>query len=70
LSRKISPRILRSNILATTTSKTRIPNPLLQLLQLMVTKEKNPKIRILTDIATFVGNMVVWSLNSLKIWKS
>jgi hypothetical protein len=35
----------------------------------MVTKEKNIKIRRLTDIANFVGKMVMWSPNVLKIWK-
>jgi hypothetical protein len=35
----------------------------------MVTKEKNPKVRRLTDIANFVGNMVMWNINVLKIWK-
>jgi hypothetical protein len=63
LSRKINPRIPRSNILATTTSKTRVPNPLRQLQLLMVTKEQNLKIRRLTDIATFVGKMVMMSPN-------
>jgi hypothetical protein len=67
--RKINPRIPRSNILTTTTRKTRVPNPLSQLLLLMVTKEKNLKIRRLTDIATFVGKMVMWSPNVLRRWK-
>jgi hypothetical protein len=35
----------------------------------MVTNEKNPKIKRLTGIATYVGEMVMWSLNVLKIWK-
>jgi hypothetical protein len=35
----------------------------------MVTKEKNPKVRRLIGIATFVGEMVMWSINVLKIWK-
>jgi hypothetical protein len=45
------------------------PKPSHHLLLLMVTKEKNPKVRRLTDIATFVGKMVMWSLNVLKRWK-
>jgi hypothetical protein len=60
---KEKSRIPRSNILSTTTRKTRVPNPLLLL---MVTKKKNTKVRRLIDIATFVGNMVMWSLNVLK----
>jgi hypothetical protein len=36
---------------------------------LMVTKEKNLKIRRLTDIATFVGKMVMMSPNVLRRWK-
>jgi hypothetical protein len=35
----------------------------------MVTKEKNIKVRRLKDIATFVGNMVMWSPNVLRMWK-
>jgi hypothetical protein len=35
----------------------------------MVTKEKNLKIRRLTDIATFVGKMVMMSPNVLRRWK-
>jgi hypothetical protein len=68
LSRKINPRIPRNNLLDTTTSKTRVSNPLSQLLLLMVTKEKKLKIRKWTGIATFVGEMVMWSLNVLKRW--
>jgi hypothetical protein len=35
-----------------------------------VTKEKNPKVRRLRDIANFIEMMVMWSLNVLKIWKT
>ena len=35
----------------------------------MVTKEKNIKVRILTDIATFVINMVMVSPNVSRMWK-
>jgi hypothetical protein len=58
----------RSNILSTTTSKTRVPNPLSQLPLLMVTKEKNLKVRRLTYIANFVGKMVMMSPNVLRRW--
>jgi hypothetical protein len=68
-SRKINPRIPRSNILATTTSNIRVPNPLRQLQLLMVTKEQNIKIRRLTDIATFVIKMVMMSPNVSKRWQ-
>jgi hypothetical protein len=67
--RKINPRIPRSNILATTTSNIRVPNPLRQLQLLMVTKEKNIKIRRLTDIATFVIKMVMMSPNVSRRWQ-
>jgi hypothetical protein len=60
---KDNPSIPRSNILATTTSNIRVPNPLRQLQLLMVTKEQNIKIRRLTDIATFVIKMVMMSPN-------
>jgi hypothetical protein len=46
-----------------------VPKPLSQLLLLIVTKEKNPKVRRLRDIANFMEMMVMWSLNVLKIWK-
>jgi hypothetical protein len=55
---KINPSIQRSNILATT-RKTRVPNPLSQLLLPMVTKDQNQKVRRLRDIAIFVGEMVI-----------
>jgi hypothetical protein len=61
--RKINPIILRSNILATTKRNIMVPNPLRQLSLLMVTKEQNIKVRILTDIANFVINMVMMSPN-------
>jgi hypothetical protein len=67
--RKINPRIPRNNILATTTSNIRVPNPLRQLLLLMETNEKNIKIRILTDIATFVIKMVMMSPNVSRRWQ-
>jgi hypothetical protein len=67
--RKINPRIPRSNILATTTSNIRVPNPLRQFFLLMETKEKNIKIRILTDIATFVIKMVMMSPNVSRRWQ-
>jgi hypothetical protein len=54
-----------------TTTKTRnirVPNPLRQLPLLMETKEKNIKIRRLTDIATFVIKMVMMSPNVSRIW--
>jgi hypothetical protein len=35
----------------------------------MVTKEKNPKVRRVKNIATLVGKMAMWSINVLKIWK-
>ena len=57
----MNPRIPRSNIITTTTSKKRVPNPLIQLSLLMVTKEKKLKIRRLTNIETFVENMVMMS---------
>jgi hypothetical protein len=46
----------------------KVPNPLNELLLIMVINEKNPKVRRLMGIATFVGEMVKWSLNVLKIW--
>jgi hypothetical protein len=67
--KKINPRIPRKNILATIKNKTRASNHLLQFLLLMVTNEQNPKVRILTDIEPFEGNMVMWSLDVLKRWK-
>jgi hypothetical protein len=66
--KKINPRIPRSNILATTTRNIRVPNPLRQLFLPMKTKEKNIKIRILTDIATFVIKMVMMSPNVSRRW--
>jgi hypothetical protein len=62
-SRQINPSIPRSNILTTTKNNIRVPNPLRQLQLIMVTKEKNIKIRILTNIATFVIKMVMMSPN-------
>jgi hypothetical protein len=56
-------------LMATTTRKIRVPNPLNQLPLLMVTNEQNLKVRRLTDIATFVGKMVMWNLNVLRRWK-
>jgi hypothetical protein len=67
--RKINPSILRRNIVATTTSNIRVPNPLRQLQLLMVTKEKNIKIRRLTDIATFVIKMVMMCPNVSRKWQ-
>jgi hypothetical protein len=67
-SRKINPSIPRSNILATTTNNIRVPNLLKQLQLLLVTKEQNIKVRILTDIATFVINMVMMSPNVSRRW--
>jgi hypothetical protein len=67
-SRKINPSIPRSNILATTTNNIRVPNLLRQLQILLVTKEKNIKVRILTDIATFVIKMVMMSPNVSRRW--
>jgi hypothetical protein len=67
--RNINPRIPRSNILAKTTSNKRVPNPLRQLLLRMETKEKNIKIRRLTDIATFVIKMVMMSPNVSRRWQ-
>jgi hypothetical protein len=68
-SRKINPSIPRSNILATTTNNIRVPNLLRQLQLLMVTKEQNIKVRILTDIATFVIKMVMMSPNVSRRWQ-
>jgi hypothetical protein len=61
--RKINPSISRRNILTTTTNHIRVPNLLRQLQLPLVTKEKNIKVRILTDIATFVIKMVMMSPN-------
>jgi hypothetical protein len=66
--RKINPRIPRNNILATTTSNIRVPNPLRQLPLLMETKEQNIKIRRRTNIATFVIKMVMMSPNVSRRW--
>jgi hypothetical protein len=52
-----------------TTNKTRVPNPLNQLLLPMVIKELNQKARRLRDIVIFVGEMVIWSLNVSRRWK-
>jgi phosphoribosyl-dephospho-CoA transferase len=68
-SRKINLSIPRSNILTTTTSNIRVPNPLRQLQLLMVTKEKNIKIRRLADIETFVIKMVMMSPNVSRRWQ-
>jgi hypothetical protein len=67
--RNINPRIPRRNILTTTTSDIRVQNPLRELLLLMVTKDQNIKIRRLTDIVTFVINMVMMSPNVSRRWK-
>jgi hypothetical protein len=67
--RKINPSIPRSNILPTTKRNIRVPNPLRELNLLMVTKEKNIKIRRLTDIANFVIKMVMMSPNVSRRWK-
>jgi hypothetical protein len=67
--KNINPRIPRRNILAATTSNIRVPNPLRKLPLLMVTKEKNTKIRRLADIATFVKNMVMMSPNVSRTWQ-
>jgi hypothetical protein len=66
--KKINPSIPRSNILATTIRNIRVPNPLRQLQLLMVTKEQNIKIIILTNIATFVIKMVMMSPNVSRRW--
>jgi len=66
--RKINPSIPGSNILATKTRNIRVPNLLRQLQLLLVTKEKNIKLRILTNIATFVIKMVMMSQNVSRIW--
>jgi hypothetical protein len=68
-SRKINPSIPRSNILATTTSNIRVPNPLRQLSLLMWKNEQNIKVKILTDIATFVIKMVMMSPNVSRRWQ-
>ena len=68
-SRKINPSIPRSNILATTTNNIRVPNLLRQLQLLLVTKEKNIKVIILTNIATFVIKMVMMSPNVSIRWQ-
>jgi hypothetical protein len=66
--RKINPSIPRSNILATIRNNIRVPNLVRQLQLLLVTKEKNIKVTILTDIATFVINMVMMSPNVSRRW--
>jgi hypothetical protein len=68
-SKKINPSIPRSNILATKTNNIRAPNLLKQLQLLLVTKEQNIKVRILTNIATFVINMVMMSPNVSRRWQ-
>jgi phosphoribosyl-dephospho-CoA transferase len=45
-----------------------VPNPLRKLKLLMVTKEKNIKIRRLIDIATFVIKMLMMSPNISRRW--
>jgi hypothetical protein len=35
----------------------------------MVTKEKNPKVRQMIDVANFVGKMTMWIISGFKIWK-
>jgi hypothetical protein len=67
--RKINPSIPRRKILSTTTNNIRVPNLLRQLQPLLVTKEKNIKVRILTDIATFVIKMVMMSPNVSRRYK-
>jgi hypothetical protein len=67
-SRKTNPSIPRSSILATTTNNIRVPNLLRRLQLLLVTKEKNIKVRILTDIGTFVIKMVMMSPNVSRRW--
>jgi hypothetical protein len=49
--------------------KNKGPKPSQLDFSLMVTKEKNLKVRRCIGIATFMGEMVMWSLNVLKIWK-
>jgi hypothetical protein len=66
--KKDNPIIPRSNILSTTTSNIRVPNPLGYLQLLMVTKERNLKIRRLTNIPSFVINMVMMSPNFSRRW--
>jgi hypothetical protein len=44
-------------------------HPALASLLLMVTKEQNIKVRRLTNIATFVGKMVMMSPNVLRRWQ-
>jgi hypothetical protein len=56
-------------MLTTTTRNIRVPNPLKQLQLLMVTKEKNIKIRRLINIVTFVINMVMMSPNVSRRWE-
>jgi hypothetical protein len=67
--RKINLRIQKRNILSTKTNNIRVSNPLKHLPLLMVTKEKNIKVRRLTDIATFVIKMVMMSPNVSRRWK-
>jgi hypothetical protein len=68
-SRKINPSIPRSNILATPTRNTKVPDPLRQLLLLMWKNEQNIKVKILIDIATFVIKMVMMSPNVSRRWQ-
>jgi hypothetical protein len=67
--RKINPSIPRSNIIATTKNNIRVRNLLRQLQLLLVTKEQNIKVRILTDIATFVIKMVMMNPNVSRRWQ-
>jgi hypothetical protein len=67
--RKINPSIPRSKIIATTKRNIRVLNPPRQLQILMVTKEKNIKIRRMTYIETFVINMVMMSQNVSRRWQ-
>jgi hypothetical protein len=67
--RNINPSIPRSNILATTTNNIRVPNLLRWLQLLLVTNEQNIKVRILTNIATFVIKMVMMSPNVSRRWQ-
>jgi hypothetical protein len=67
--RKINPSIPRNNILAKTTNNIRVPNLLRQLQLLLVIKDKNIKVRILTDIATFVIKMFMMSPNVSRRWQ-
>jgi hypothetical protein len=68
-SRNINPSIPRRNILTTTTNNIRVPNMLRELQLLLVTEEQNIKVRILTEIATFVIKMVMMSPKVSRRWQ-